>query len=90
MSALLSLPWVWAALAVVLAIAEVLIPGYILLGFAVGAGVVALLLGLGMAVSLPVMALVFAVVSLLAWLALRKVFGIRGGSVKTFDHDIND
>ena len=90
MSALLSLPWVWAAFAVVLAIAEVLIPGYILLGFAVGAGVVALLLGLGMAVSLPVMALVFAVVSLLAWLALRKVFGIRGGSVKTFDHDIND
>ena len=93
MSALLALPWVWAALAVVLAIAEVLVPGYILLGFALGAGAVAGLLAVGvpgLAGSLPVMALVFAVVSLAAWLGLRKVFGLRGGSVRTFDHDIND
>lgn len=93
MSALLSVPWVWAALAVVLAIAEVLVPGYILLGFAVGAGAVAVLLAVGvpgLAGSLPLTVLVFAGVSLLAWLAMRRFFGLRGGSVKTFDHDIND
>ncbi|MHA7887625.1 NfeD family protein [Roseicyclus sp.] len=88
--------WVWGVAAVVLAIAEVLVPGFVLLGFAVGAGVVALLLLVGgpLAVwlggSLPVLLLVFAVVSLVAWLGLRRWVGVYRGQVKTFDRDIND
>ncbi|MCT4682356.1 MAG: hypothetical protein N4A39_01350 [Roseicyclus sp.] len=88
--------WIWGVAAVLLAIAEVLVPGFVLLGFAVGAGVVALLLLVGgpLAVwlggSLPVLLLVFAVVSLVAWLGLRRWVGVYRGQVKTFDRDIND
>ncbi|WP_284263445.1 NfeD family protein [Roseicyclus amphidinii] len=88
--------WVWGVAAVMLAIAEVLVPGFVLLGFAVGAGVVALLLLVGgpLAVwlggSLPVLLLVFAVVSLVSWLGLRRWAGVYRGQVKTFDRDIND
>ncbi|MBF9057611.1 hypothetical protein HKCCSP123_00305 [Rhodobacterales bacterium HKCCSP123] len=88
--------WVWGVAGVVLAIGEVLIPGFVLLGFAVGAGVVALLLLIGgplalwLGGSLPVLLLVFAVVSLVSWLALRRWAGVYRGQVKTFDRDIND
>ena len=33
---------------------------------------------------------VFAVLSLAAWLVMRRVVGIRRGQVKTIDHDVND
>ncbi len=88
--------WIWGAAAVVLAVAEVLIPGFVLLGFALGAAVVALILLVGgpLAVwlggSVPMLLLVFAVVSLLSWLALRRWVGVYRGQVKRFDHDIND
>jgi len=88
--------WVWGVAAVGLAIGEVLIPGFVLLGFAVGAAVVALILLVGgpLAVwlggSLPLLLLVFSVVSLVSWLALRRWVGVYRGQVKTFDHDIND
>ena len=88
--ALVSLWWVWAAAALVFAILEVLLPGYILLGFAAGAAGVAILLGIGAALPMSSLLLVFAVVSLVAWIAMRKAFGLQAGSVKTFDHDIND
>jgi membrane protein implicated in regulation of membrane protease activity len=79
-----------------LGILEVLAPGWIFLGFAVGALGTGLLLWVGgplgasMAGSLPMLLLVFAVLSLVAWLVLRRVFGLKGGSVTTFDSDIND
>lgn len=88
--------WVWGAAALVLALGEVLLPSFVLLGFAIGAGVVALILLVGgpLAVwlggSVPVLLLVFAVISLLSWLALRRWVGVYRGQVKTFDHDIND
>ncbi len=88
-----SLWWVWMVGALLLAILEVVAPAQIFLGFAVGAaGVgVALLLGVpGLSTSLPFMLLVFAIISLLAWLALRPMLGIRKGQVKHFEHDINE
>ena len=39
--------WFWAAAAIVLAIGEVLMPAYVLLGFAIGAAAVALVLIIG-------------------------------------------
>lgn len=91
MEALLTTWWVWLAAALMLGILEMLIPGFIFLGFAIGAAVVGLaLLGpLGL-LSLPAILLIFAVVSLIAWLGLRKYFALPKGQVKTFDHDIND
>ncbi|SPH24437.1 hypothetical protein DEA8626_03489 [Defluviimonas aquaemixtae] len=83
--------WVWMIAGAVLAILEVVIPGFILLGFAIGAGIVGLLLWLGvLGGSLAVLILVFAVASLAAWLALRKLVGVRRGQVKLWDRDIND
>jgi membrane protein implicated in regulation of membrane protease activity len=40
--------------------------------------------------SVPVLLLVFAVVSLFAWLALRRWLGVYRTQVKTFDRDINE
>ena len=83
--------WAWALLGVGLAIVEVLVPSYIALGFAMGAGLV----GLGLLVGvLPFgiggLLILFGVLSGLAWFVLRQVFGPVGGGVQTFDKDIND
>ena len=87
--------WVWGVAAIALAVGEVILPSFVLLGFAIGAGAIAMILLVGgpLAVwlggSLPVLLLVFAVVSLVSWLALRRWLGVYKGQVKTFDRDIN-
>jgi membrane protein implicated in regulation of membrane protease activity len=89
--ALWSLWWVWGAAALVLAILEVLVPGFVFLGFAAGALAVSLLLlNTGIAVGLPLLLLIFAALSLLAWLVMRRVFAGPGDRVRTFEDDIND
>ncbi|KAB2886615.1 MAG: hypothetical protein F9K34_01620 [Albidovulum sp.] len=83
--------WVWMIAGAVLAILEILVSGFILLGFAIGAALTGLLLWLGvLGGSLATLILVFAVGSLLAWLALRRVVGVRHGQVKVWDRDINE
>lgn len=88
--------WVWFAAALVLGILEILAPGYILLGFALAAGVIGAIFyidgGVGsyLATSLPITLVVFAATSLVVWLVLRKLFGLRGGQVKVWDTDINE
>ncbi len=91
MTDLLTIWWVWLAAALVLAILEVLAPGFIFLGFAIGAALVGVaLLGPLKLLSVPMVLLVFAALSLAAWLVLRRVFALPKGQVKTFKHDIND
>ncbi|MBF9030664.1 hypothetical protein HKCCE3408_09680 [Rhodobacterales bacterium HKCCE3408] len=84
--------WVWAVGALILAVGEVLLPSFLLLGFSIGAAVIALLLlvGIPVAGNVYVMVLVFAVISLLSWIVLRRALGIRKGQVKLFDRDINE
>lgn len=83
--------WAWMIAGAVLAILEVVIPGFILLGFACGAVVTGLGLWLGLlGGSLAALVLVFAVASLVAWLVLRRVVGVRKGQVKLWDRDINE
>ncbi len=83
--------WIWMVTGAVLGILEVLIPGFILLGFAVGAGITGLLLLFGiLGGSLGPLVLVFGIASLIAWLALRQLVGVRHGQVKVWDRDIND
>ena len=90
MGALWSLWWVWGVIALGLAIIEILLPGFVFLGFAIGAAAVAVILLTPLSLTLPVLLLVFAVLSLAAWLFLRRVFALPKGQVKTFDTDIND
>lgn len=83
--------WVWMIAGAILAILEILIPGFILLGFAIGAALTGILLWLGvLGGSLATLVLVFAVASLVAWAVLRRVVGIRQGQLKVWDRDIND
>lgn len=83
--------WIWLAAALALGILEVVLPGFIFLGFAIGAAITGLILVVpGVVPSLPILLLVFAVLSLAAWLILRRMFALPHGQVKTFEHDIND
>jgi len=89
--------WGWMAAALVLAILETLAPVFVLLGFAIGAFLTGLLFLLGISGpegwfmhGLPVTLVIFALLSLVAWLALHKIFGTRRGNVKIWKRDIND
>jgi membrane protein implicated in regulation of membrane protease activity len=83
--------WVWMSGALILATLEVLIPGYIFLGFAIGAGLMGLLILLGVsATGLALTLVIFAVLSLISYLAMRKYFGLKTGQVKVWDTDVND
>ena len=83
--------WPWMAAALALAILETFAPAYVFLGFAVGAAAMGLLFLVGgplaawLSGSLALALVVFAALSLLAWVVLRSVFGSRSG-----DRDIND
>jgi len=82
--------WAWIGGAIALVILEILAPGYIFLGFAIGATAVGVLLALGASLSLPILLVVFGAVSLASWLVLRIAFGVRKGQTKTWDTDINE
>ncbi|MQQ07436.1 hypothetical protein GFB49_03135 [Epibacterium sp. SM1979] len=84
--------WVWGIAALALIVIEVLAPGFIALGFGIGAGIIAVLFLVvpDLVVAPSLLVLLFAVLSLAAWLVLRRVFSLPNGQVKTFDHDIND
>jgi membrane protein implicated in regulation of membrane protease activity len=83
--------WVWASAALVLATAEVILPGYIFLGFAIGALVMGALLLIGVTgLSVPITLVIFALLSLGAYIGLRYFFGLKTGQVTIWDRDINE
>lgn len=82
--------WAWVILGFALGVLEIMVPGFIFLGFAIGAVVTGALVGLGIPAGVPALILIFAVVSVVAWLVLRRVVGVREGQVKIWDRDIND
>jgi membrane protein implicated in regulation of membrane protease activity len=82
--------WVWIVMGFALGVLEVLAPGFIFLGFAIGAVATGLLVAIGISGSLPMLLLIFALLSFVAWLGLRRVFGRMNGQVKLWDRDVND
>ncbi len=83
--------WVWVVAGLVLAILEVVLPGYVFAGFAVGAVLTGGLTWLGfLGGSLPAALVVFAVFSLAGWAIMRALFGKNLGEVKRWDKDINE
>jgi inner membrane protein len=82
--------WAWIVLGFALGVLEILAPGYIFLGFAIGAIVTGALVGFGLPAGLPALILIFAIASVVAWLVLRRTMGVREGQVKVWDRDIND
>lgn len=91
---LLTTWWVWIGIAFGLGILELLLPGFIFLGFAGGAAV----LGLGMALmpdslgalSFNALMALFAGLSLICWLGLRFAFRRQSSGARIVTHDIND
>ena len=83
--------WVWVVAGFALGVLEVLVPGFIFLGFAIGAVLTGVLVGIGVLTGAPaLMLLVFAVLSVAAWLGLRATIGTQSGQVKIWDKDVND
>lgn len=83
--------WVWMVAAAGLGVLELILPGFMALGFGLGAALVGLLTLLGvLGDNLALMVLVFAVGSLAGWIGLRRWAGVRKGQVKVWDRDIND
>lgn len=83
--------WVWIVAGFALGVLEILAPGYIFLGFAMGALLTGVLLGFGvLGGSLPMLLMVFAVLSLITWLVLRRIVGVNKTQAKIWHKDIND
>ncbi|MBC7479191.1 MAG: hypothetical protein H7317_14020 [Pseudorhodobacter sp.] len=82
--------WVWVVFGVALAVLEVLVPGFVFLGFAISAVMVGVLVAVGLlGGNVPVLVLVFAVLALAAFVVLRRVVGVTKSQVKVWDKDIN-
>jgi inner membrane protein len=82
--------WMWVAAGVAIGVLELLAPGYVFLGFALGAVATGALVGLGLLGSLALALAVFGGLSLVAWAAMRFLLGRRAGNVKIISRDIND
>ena len=83
--------WAWVVAGFALGVLEVIVPGFIFLGFAIGAVITGALIGVGILVGgPPLLLMVFAALSVVAWLGLRRMMGVREGQVKIWHKDIND
>lgn len=85
--------WVWVVAGFLLAIIEVLVPGYIFIGFAIGSMLTGLLLWAGVLGSeggIAPLLLFYALASVAAWIGLRAIFGKPGERPKIWERDIND
>lgn len=88
--------WIWIAAGLGLAILELFVPGFLFAGFAVGAVLTGAVIGLGIPgsgwmLASPFNALVvFAVLSVVVWLVMRLMLGVRSGQIKKIDTDINE
>ena len=83
--------WVWIVGGFALAILEVVTPGFIFLGFAIGAILTGVLVGIGLApAGFRALLLIFAALSVLAWIGLRRAVGVHSGQVRIAENDVND
>lgn len=90
MTAYLSLWWMWICIALVVGLIELLAPGFIFLGFALGALVMAAVVFVVQGLSVPVMMALFAILSLIAWIVLRQVFKRQSSGARIVTRDINE
>lgn len=86
----LTLWWVWTAAALVMALIEVLIPGFIFLGFAIGALAMVVVILVAPGLSAAALIAVFAGLSLIAWIGLRLAFRKQSSGAQIFRKDVND
>lgn len=86
----LSIWWVWICGALALGILELLAPGYIFLGFAVGALSMAVVVFVMPATNVPALLAMFAILSLIGWIVLRLLFRRQSSGARIVTRDINE
>ena len=83
--------WLWITAALVLALIELMLPGYVFLGTALALAITGMLLLSGFwGVGLFGTLIVAALLSFVAWAGLRRLMGVQKGQVRIWDRDIND
>ncbi len=88
-------PAAWLAIAFAMGVVELVMPGYLFLGFATGAIAVAATLFLGLegwftgVAGLAYLVAFYAAISLVSWFVLRKVLK-AGPNLRKIDRDINE
>ena len=90
MSGWLSLWWVWICTALALGVLELLLPGYIFLGFAIGALAMAVAVFVLPATHVPALLAMFALLSLIGWIVLRLLFRRQSSGARIVTRDINE
>ena len=86
----LTLWWVWVCVALAVGILELLAPGYIFLGFALGAFAMAGVVSVTTLGSTPATFALFAVLSLVGWIVLRVAFRRQSSGARIVTEDINE
>ena len=86
----LTLWWVWICIALALGVVELLAPGFIFLGFAIGAVIMAGIVALISHSNIPALLALFAVLSLIAWIALKAAFRRQSSGARIVTRDINE
>lgn len=90
MAAYLTLWWVWICIALALGVLELLAPGFIFLGFALGALAMAGLVLILPAANVAGLLALFAILSLLGWIILRFAFRSQSSGARIVTRDINE
>ncbi len=86
----LTLWWVWICIALALGVIELLAPGFIFLGFGLGALVMAGIVALTSFSNIPALLATFAILSLVAWIALKAAFRKQSSGARIVTRDINE
>lgn len=83
--------WLWIGGGLIVALVELMLPGYLFLGTAAALIVMGIVLLAGLwPWGLPGALVTVAVLTFLAWALLRRLLGVRHGQVRIWDRDIND
>tara|TARA_R110002020_G_scaffold95937_6_gene230026 strand:- start:13584 stop:13859 length:276 start_codon:yes stop_codon:yes gene_type:complete len=90
MEGLLQIWWVWLSAALVLALVELMVPASVFLGFALGALAMAGVVATGLVTHTPILLAVFAALSLVAWIVLKRIFRNQTTAARIVTRDINE
>lgn len=86
----LTLWWVWICVALALGVVELLAPGFIFLGFALGALAMSVVVFVLPATNIPAILAMFALLSLIGWVLLRIIFRRQSSGARIVTRDINE
>lgn len=90
MDSLLHIWWVWLCAALALALIELIAPASVFLGFALGALGMTAVVAFGAITNTSALLALFAGLSLIAWIVLKRVFKSQSGGARIITRDIND